>query len=62
VTLDEPPGLTRRTPARLAVFLLMLLVVVDYAANSPNPYRAPSILALGSGAASAGGFCGALPD
>ena len=52
----------RRVPALLAVSMLVLLVALDYVANPPNPYRAPSIVALGSGAASAGGFCGALPD
>jgi len=58
----ETTGMTRRISALFALTLLVLLVALDYAANPPNPYRVPSIIALGSGAASAGGFCGALPD
>jgi len=54
--------MTRRAPACLAVGLLLLLIGMDYLASPPNPYRAPAIVALGSGAASSGGFCGALPD
>ena len=55
-------GTTRRVPALLAVSLLVLMVALDCTVSPPDPYRAPSIVALGSGAASAGGFCGALPD
>ena len=54
--------MSRRVPAAVALALLLALVALDYAADPPDPYRAPSILALGSGAASSGGFCGALPD
>lgn len=55
-------GLTRRVPAFVAVAALLLLLALDYTAFPPDPYRAPTILALGSGAPSSGGFCGALPD
>ena len=54
--------MTRRAPAAVALALLAALVALDYARSPPNPYRAPSIVAIGSGAPSAGGFCGALPD
>ena len=54
--------MTRRVTAALAMALLAALVALDLLAARPNPYRAPPIVALGSGAASAGGFCGALPD
>ena len=59
--IDEA-GFSRRVPAGIAVCFLLALVALDYVVNPPDPYRAPAILALGSGAASAGGFCGALPD
>ena len=54
--------MTRRVTATLAVALVAALVAADLLGARPNPYRAPAILALGSGSASAGGFCGALPD
>jgi len=54
--------MSRALPACLTVGLLLVLIGLDYAASPPDPYRAPAMIALGSGAASAGGFCGALPD
>lgn len=54
--------MTRRVPAAIALALLLALVALDYAASPPDPYRPPPIVALGSGAASSGGFCGALPE
>ena len=54
--------MTRRLPALLVVATLLAMIALDFAAAPPNPYRAPANLALGSGAASSGGFCGALPD
>ncbi|MBE3637329.1 hypothetical protein [Mangrovicoccus algicola] len=54
--------MTRAVPACLALGLLGVIVALDLAAAPPNPYRAPAAFALGSGTASAGGFCGALPD
>ena len=54
--------MTRRTPAMLGMALLIMLVVADIIAAPPNPYQQPAVFALGSGAASSGGFCGAIPD
>lgn len=54
--------MTRRITARLAIALLFLLVIADVIATPPNPYKQPAVLALGSGAAGGGGFCGALPE
>ncbi len=54
--------MTRRTTARLGMVLLFMLVIADIIAAPPNPHKQPSIIALGSGAASSGGFCGALPE
>lgn len=54
---------TRRLTATLALALTGALVAADLLAVRPNPYRAPSIVALGSGASGGGGgFCGSLPD
>lgn len=54
--------MTRRATAGIAMALLILLVSADLIFAPPNPYQQPAIVALGSGAASAGGFCGALPE
>ncbi|MGQ7845769.1 hypothetical protein ACUNV4_14900 [Granulosicoccus sp. 3-233] len=54
--------MTRRTTAGIAMVMLILLVGADLISAPPNPYQQPAIVALGSGAASAGGFCGALPE
>ena len=54
--------MTRRVTSAIAIVMLLLLVVIDYAANPPNPYRQPAIVALGSGAVSEGGSCGSLPE
>lgn len=54
--------MTRRFTALLAVAGIAILVGLDVSATPPNPYKAPFVLALGSGAAPSGGFCGALPD
>lgn len=54
--------MTRRVTALAGVFMLFALIGADYANSRPNPYQQPAIFALGSGAASAGGFCGALPE
>lgn len=54
--------MTRRITAAFAMVLLAGLVMADLSVTQPNPYQAPPIVALGSGAASEGGFCGALPD
>ncbi len=54
--------MTRRVPANLAMLMLVAMIVADYIASPPNPYQQPAIVALGSGASSAGGFCGSLPE
>lgn len=54
--------MTRHTTARLGMALLFLIVMADIIAAPPNPYKQPAVFALGSGAASSGGFCGALPE
>lgn len=54
--------MTRKLTAGIAVLGVALLIGLDSLATPPNPYKAPKLLALGSGTAPAGGFCGALPD
>ncbi|WP_198144946.1 hypothetical protein [Pseudorhodobacter aquimaris] len=54
--------MTRRFTASLAIFGLVALIGLDVIASPPNPYRAPPMLAFGSGLAASGGFCGALPE
>lgn len=53
--------MTRRVTAPLAIAFLALLIGFDQASATLNPYKAPAMLALGSGTAAAGGFCGAMP-
>ncbi len=54
--------MTRLTTAGIAMAMLVILVSADLLSAPPNPYQQPAIVALGSGTASAGGFCGALPE
>ena len=54
--------MTRQKLATSGILLLLVLAASDYFRYPPNPYQQPAIFALGSGAASAGGFCGALPE
>ena len=54
--------MTRRVTALTAVLGVAVLLGFDLVAAPPNPYQAPPVIALGSGVAAAGGFCGALPD
>lgn len=54
--------MTRYFTASTALISLALLLLADIQFTPPNPYAAPPIIALGSGQASAGGFCGALPQ
>jgi len=54
--------MTRQIFANTGLAVLLILIVADYIGNPPNPYQQPAIVALGSGATSSGGFCGALPD
>ena len=53
--------MTRHMIAGICLAMLGLIIGGDLLAVTPNPYRAPPALALGSGAAAPGGFCGALP-
>lgn len=54
--------MTRHLTAGLALAVIAAVVLADLAGGAvPNPYRAPAALALGSGQASAGGHCAALP-
>lgn len=52
--------------ARFTTFLMTLgvarLLAFDLSTTPPNPYRAPPVLAFGSGLTASGEFCGALPD
>lgn len=53
---------TRRLTACAALAFLGALLVLDQAVSEPlNPYQAPPIIAYGSGVASAGAHCAALP-
>ncbi|WP_165814721.1 hypothetical protein [Labrenzia sp. 011] len=54
--------MTRLVTASIAVLGIAVLVALDASATPPNPYKAPPLLALGSGTAPSGGFCGALPE
>lgn len=54
--------MTRFTAAVFGLTVLLVLIIGDFSVFRPNPYQQPAIFALGSGAASAGGFCGALPE
>lgn len=51
--------MTRRAVAAIACLMLAGMIMSDVVAAPPNPYDAPALLALGSGAAPVGGFCGA---
>ena len=54
--------MTRHLVAGMTLLLLALLLVFDQATAELNPYQAPPMLAIGSGIAASGGFCGALPE
>ncbi len=54
--------MTRQLTAPLAILMILTLVALDVVRTPPNPYAAPPLLALGSGEAATGGFCGALPE
>ncbi|WP_022708365.1 hypothetical protein [Paracoccus zeaxanthinifaciens] len=54
---------TRRLTVSLTAILVLGLVAFDLAISEPpNPFRAPPILAFGSGQASGGAHCAALPN
>lgn len=53
---------TRNLTAALALAFLLLVLGIDLISGAvPNPYRAPPLLALGSGQVASGGHCAALP-
>lgn len=54
--------MTRRFTAAITLSLLGGLLAFDQLTTPPNPWQAPAAFALGSGMATSGGFCGALPD
>ena len=54
--------MTRFTAAVSGLTVLLILIIGDLSLFRPNPYQQPAVFALGSGAASAGGFCGSLPE
>ena len=54
--------MTRRSAANMAIFFVFCLILFDVSTAEVNPYRAPSVIALGSGVESVGGFCGALTN
>ena len=54
--------MTRGIVIVLLLFSLVGLALLDMKASPPNPYTAPAIVALGSGVAASGGFCGDLPN
>ncbi|MFX0541111.1 hypothetical protein ACEWPM_005190 [Roseovarius sp. S4756] len=54
--------MSRRIIALAALVLVGGVIALDLGASPPNPYSAPPLIAFGSGQASSGGFCGALPD
>ncbi|MBI6628501.1 hypothetical protein [Pontibaca salina] len=54
---------TRRLTAAAALALVLGILALDKATSTPlDPFRAPPILALGSGQASGGAHCAALPS
>lgn len=54
---------TRKLTATLALALLAGVVLLDLAQSAPlDPFKAPPLLALGSGLAAGGAHCAALPD
>ena len=54
--------MTRRVTMLGAAAMIAALIALDLAASAPpDPFGAPPLLALGSGQASAGAHCAALP-
>jgi len=53
---------TRRATMLAVAIMVGGLIALDLAASvPPNPFKAPPLLALGSGQASGGAHCAALP-
>lgn len=54
--------MTRRVTMLAVAVMVGALIAIDLAASAPpNPFKAPPLLALGSGQASGGAHCAALP-
>jgi hypothetical protein len=54
--------MTRRVTMLAVAVMVAALIAFDLAASaSPNPFKAPPMFALGSGQASGGAHCAALP-
>ena len=53
--------MTRYYTAGMTIFFVLTVLVADFIAAPPNPFAAPSLISLGSGIISDGGFCGAMP-
>jgi hypothetical protein len=54
--------MTRRVTMAAVALMLAGLIAFDLAASAPvNPFKAPPLFALGSGQASGGAHCAALP-
>lgn len=54
--------MTRRVTMLAVAVMVGGLVLFDLSASAaPNPFRAPPLLALGSGQAASGAHCAALP-
>ena len=54
--------MTRKLTANLSIIFVFCLILFDVSTVELNPYKAPSLLALGSGVESVGGFCGAVTN
>jgi hypothetical protein len=54
--------MTRRVTMVAVAAMVTALIALDLAASAPpNPFKAPPVFALGSGQASGGAHCAALP-
>ena len=54
--------MTRRATMLAVALMVGGLIALDLAASAPpNPFKAPPMLALGSGQVSSGAHCAALP-
>lgn len=54
--------MTRRVTMLAVAVMVGGLILFDLSASAaPNPFRAPPLLALGSGQAASGAHCAALP-
>lgn len=54
--------MTRHITAYTTLLLVGLLIWFDQSTAELNPYKAPPLLALGSGIEATSGFCGTLPE